>query len=60
MVVNFKKQGIQIAAGVPFKVDEPEGLVTFRIGLFGIDKMKDVEGTVERLKKALDEMKSNL
>lgn len=56
MVLKFKQQGIQIAAGVPFKVDEPEGLVTFRIGLFGIDKMQDTNLTVEKLKKALDEM----
>jgi len=49
---EFKKAGVQIAGGVPWKIDEPEGRgpkETFRIGLFGLDKIKDVESTVERL-----------
>ena len=46
----FAAQGAQIAAGVPLRCDEPEGFSTFRIGLFGLDKLKDVDGTVARLK----------
>lgn len=54
MMTNFKRQGLQIAMGVPWKIDEPEGLKTFRIGLFGLDKMGDIPGTVKVLEQALD------
>jgi len=50
----FKEQGLQIAAGVPLHCDEPEGFSTFRIGLFGLDKLVDVDGTVSRLAAALE------
>jgi len=52
----FKQRGIQLAAGVPLKVDEDwEGPPpTFRIGLFGLDKLKDVPKTVQVFKEALD------
>lgn len=50
----FKEQGLQIAAGVPLHCDEPEGFSTFRMGLFGLDKLADVDGTVARLAMALD------
>lgn len=50
----FKEQGLQIAAGVPLHCEEPEGFSTFRIGLFGLDKLGDVDGTVSRLEAALD------
>ncbi|MGM7670672.1 aminotransferase class V-fold PLP-dependent enzyme [Microbacterium sp. A93] len=50
----FKEQGLQIAAGVPLHCDEPEGFSTFRLGLFGLDKLGDVDGTVARLEAALD------
>jgi aspartate aminotransferase-like enzyme len=49
----FAEQGIQIAAGVPLQCDEPEGFQTFRIGLFGLDKLQDVERTVSTLEDAL-------
>ncbi|PWE28687.1 aminotransferase [Pararhodobacter marinus] len=49
----FAAAGFQIAAGVPLMVDEPEGFRTFRIGLFGLDKLKDVPGTLARLDAAL-------
>jgi len=45
MVAKFKELGVQIAAGVPFKCGEPEGIKTFRIGLFGVDKMRNPERT---------------
>jgi aspartate aminotransferase-like enzyme len=50
----FREQGVQIAAGVPLHCDEPESFSTFRIGLFGLDKLTDVDGAVERLAAALD------
>jgi len=54
MMTKFKSQGLQIAMGVPWRIDEPEGLKTFRIGLFGLDKMGDIPGTVKVLEDALD------
>lgn len=49
----FAEQGLQTAAGVPLMCDEPEGFRTFRLGLFGLDKLNDVDRTVDRLDKAL-------
>jgi len=51
---KFADAGLQIAPGVPLQCDEPEDFKTFRVGLFGLDKLHDVEGTVARLAKALD------
>ena len=51
---KFSAQGVQIAAGVPLQVDEPQGFSTFRLGLFGLDKLYDVDATVARLEAALD------
>ncbi len=51
---KFLAQGVQIAAGVPLMCDEPADFKTFRIGLFGLDKLHDVEGTVANLARALD------
>ena len=51
---KFAAQGIQIAAGVPLQCDEPEGFSTFRLGLFGLDKLYNVEATLGRLKTVLD------
>lgn len=53
---KFVEQGLQIAAGVPLMCDEPDTFKTFRLGLFGLDKLSDTEGTVERLAHALDAM----
>ena len=50
----FAAEGMQIAAGVPLQVGEPADFRTFRIGLFGLDKLYDVPGTVARLTAALD------
>ncbi len=50
----FAARGMQIAAGVPLQVDEPEGFSTFRIGLFGLDKLKDIDRTVDTLGTTLD------
>lgn len=52
----FKAVGVQVAAGVPLRCDEPPGFATFRLGLFGLDKLADVEGTVSRLQAALERL----
>jgi aspartate aminotransferase-like enzyme len=52
----FLAEGLQIAAGVPLMVGEGEGYRSFRIGLFGLDKLLDVDGCVARLEAALDEV----
>ncbi|TMV12966.1 aminotransferase class V-fold PLP-dependent enzyme [Arenibacterium halophilum] len=52
----FAAKGMQIAAGVPLQCDEPEGFSTFRLGLFGLDKLYDVDATLARLKRVLDEV----
>ena len=51
---KFMAQGLQIAAGVPLMCDEPEGFRTFRLGLFGLDKLHNIDRTVARLDDALD------
>ncbi|MDN6529105.1 MAG: alanine--glyoxylate aminotransferase family protein [Brevibacterium sp.] len=51
---SFKEAGVQIAAGVPLQWGEPEDFSTFRIGLFGLDKLADIDGTIFRLEAALD------
>lgn len=50
----FAEAGLQIAAGVPLMCDEPEGFRTFRIGLFGLEKLHDADATVARLEAALE------
>jgi len=52
----FAQQGVQIAAGVPLQVGEGAEFRTFRIGLFGFDKLKDVNASVARLEVALDQV----
>lgn len=52
----FKAAGLQVAAGVPLHCGEPEGFSTVRFGLFGLDKLDDVEGTVARLRAGLDKL----
>jgi len=52
----FAAKGMQIAAGVPLQVGEPEGFSTFRLGLFGLDKLYDVEATLARLSVVVDEV----
>jgi aspartate aminotransferase-like enzyme len=51
---KFAAQGLQTAAGVPLQCDEPADFMTFRLGLFGLDKLHDVERTVGYLEEALD------
>ena len=53
---KFAAQGLQIAAGVPLQCDEPADFQTFRIGLFGLDKLSDIERSVTTLELALDKV----
>jgi len=50
---KFSEIGIQIAAGVPLQCDEPKDFQTFRLGLFGLDKLQNVDRTVETIEEAL-------
>lgn len=50
---RFLGLGLQIAAGVPLMCDEPDDYRSFRIGLFGLDKLQDIDGAVKRLEAAL-------
>ncbi|MFM0048037.1 aminotransferase class V-fold PLP-dependent enzyme [Caballeronia grimmiae] len=54
---KFADAGVQIAAGVPLQCDEPADFKTFRIGLFGLDKLNDIDGTVTRFAKALESIR---
>ena len=51
---KFRAQGLQIAAGVPLQVGEGAEFRTFRLGLFGLDKLADVPATVARLARAVE------
>ncbi|MEP2640768.1 aminotransferase class V-fold PLP-dependent enzyme [Roseobacter sp.] len=53
---KFAAQGMQIAAGVPLQCDEPADFRTFRLGLFGLDKLYDVDGTLGRLQRVIDQV----
>lgn len=52
----FAAEGMQIAAGVPLQIGEPEGYQSFRIGLFGIDKLNDVDAAVSRFETVLNKV----
>jgi aspartate aminotransferase-like enzyme len=51
---KFAEAGLQIGAGVPLQCDEPADFKTFRIGLFGLDKLHNIERTVATFAKVLD------
>ena len=53
---KFVAEGMQIAAGVPLVCDEPAGFKTFRLGLFGLDKLHNIERSVASLESALDKV----
>ncbi|AUZ04440.1 MULTISPECIES: aminotransferase class V-fold PLP-dependent enzyme [Vitreoscilla] len=53
---KFIAEGVQIAGGVPLKVDEPASYKSFRIGLFGLDKLEDIERSVQLFSDALDKV----
>jgi aspartate aminotransferase-like enzyme len=51
---KFLAQGLQTAAGVPLQCDEGADFMTFRVGLFGLEKWHQVERTVGQLATALE------
>jgi aspartate aminotransferase-like enzyme len=53
---KFLAQGLQIAAGVPLMVDEGPDYRSFRLGLFGLDKLDDVPASLARLEAAFDKV----
>ncbi len=53
---KFAALGYQIAAGVPLMVDEGPDYRSFRLGLFGLDKLKDVDASLLRLETAFDKL----
>ncbi|MBT8038979.1 MAG: alanine--glyoxylate aminotransferase family protein [Xanthomonadales bacterium] len=53
---TFFSLGLQIAAGVPLMCDEGDDYRSFRVGLFGLDKLRDIDGTVQRLASAVDSL----
>ena len=54
---KFASEGMQIAAGVPLQCDEPADFKTFRIGLFGLDKLYDVDAAVKTFADTLDRIR---
>ena len=53
---KFSNVGMQIAAGVPLQCGEGDDYQAFRLGLFGLDKLKDVDAAVKRLEDALKQV----
>ena len=53
---KFSALGMQIAAGVPLMCDEGPDYRSFRLGLFGLDKLYDVDASLARLERVLDEI----
>ena len=51
---KFATAGLQIAAGVPLRCDEPEDFQTFRLGLFGLDKLHNIDRSITSLASAVD------
>jgi aspartate aminotransferase-like enzyme len=54
---KFVDLGLQTAAGVPLQCDEGADYQSFRIGLFGLDKLQNIDRTVQQLETALEKMK---
>jgi len=53
---KFLAIGLQTAAGVPLQCDEPADFMTFRIGLFGLEKLHNIDQTLGHLSTALDQL----
>jgi aspartate aminotransferase-like enzyme len=53
IVGRFAESGAQVAGGVPLMCEEGDNYQAFRIGLFGLDKLHDIDGTIARLEGAL-------
>jgi len=54
---KFIALGLQSAGGVPLMCGESASFRTFRLGLFGLDKLNDVDGAVQRLKSVVEKLK---
>ena len=52
--------GLQTAAGVPLQCDEPADFLTFRIGLFGLDKLRNIDRTVRNLDIAFTQLTADV
>lgn len=50
---KFLNLGLQTAAGVPLQCDEGPDFMTFRVGLFGLEKLHHIDRTVAQLRWAL-------
>ena len=53
---KFIALGLQTAAGVPLQCDERPDFRTFRLGLFGLEKLAHVDRTVDYLATALEKI----
>ena len=53
---KFLGHGLQTAGGVPLQCDEPADFMTFRVGLFGLEKLHNMDRTVAHLASALDKI----
>ena len=53
---KFAALGLQIAAGVPLQCDEPADYKSFRLGLFGLDKLHNIDRSLATLEQALDQL----
>ncbi|MBB3229232.1 aminotransferase class V-fold PLP-dependent enzyme [Halomonas stenophila] len=58
IAVKFAAAGVQVATGVPLMCDEGDDFRTFRIGLFGLDKLHHIERSLEHLERALTAVES--
>ena len=55
MAVNLLNWGFKLPLGYP-QCGEPDGFSTFRLGLFGLDKLNNIDAAVATLEKALDQV----
>ena len=53
IVQKFKNKGIRVTGFVPFMLNEPDSIDTFRVGLFGLDKLANPKKTINDLKNIL-------
>ena len=53
---KFLALGLQTAAGVPLQCDERPDFMSFRIGLFGLEKLHNIDRSIGHLTTALDQL----
>ena len=53
---RFVEAGVQIAGGVPLMCDEGDDFRSFRVGLFGLDKLEQIDKAVARFEDALNQI----